>query len=226
MANTDVRLFAVPGARFTDTLEQEGQRFHNPAKLESCGLFGPYHLRGHVKSLTTSESLTLALAPLLDPKEKLTAVFQQDAKYMGKFVLLNWCALLVPLFLGALALSVVMPVAIGASIAVFVILLGILIYRNASKNADHHFYALTSYRVLDIWLVGQSDSSIDRNRVAWLPTNSIRSILVARPSGNDLGTLKLVLANGKKKELAGIINVSKAQAQLQKAKNLTNRPGV
>lgn len=155
-------------------------------------------------------------------------MFQQDAKYMGKFVLLNWCVLLVPLFLGALAMLVLMPVAVGASIAVFIILLGILIYRNASKSAEQHFYALTSYRVLDIWMVGRSDgdSSIDRNRVAWLPTNSIRSILVARPSGNDLGTLKLVLANGKKKEMAGIINVSKAQAQLQKAKNLTNRPGV
>ncbi|MBY0551515.1 MAG: hypothetical protein K2W95_29810 [Candidatus Obscuribacterales bacterium] len=178
--------------------------------------------------MTTSESLTQALTPLLDPKEKLTAVFQQDAKYMGMFALVNWCAILIPLFLGALALLALMPVAIGASIAVFVILVAFLIYRNASRSVEQHFYALTSYRVLDVWLAGRGDTegSVDRNRVAWLPTNSIRSITVARPSGNNLGTLKLILANGKKKELVGIINVSKAQAQLQSAKNLTNRPGV
>lgn len=147
---------------------------------------------------------------------------------MGTFVLLNWCVVLVPLFLGALVTLLLMPAVVGASISIFVVLLGVLVYRDASMSADRHFYALTSYRVLDIWLIarGDNEGGIDRNRVGWLPTASIKSIKLARSSGNNLGTLKLILSNGKKKELAGIINVSRAQAQLQKAKEMTNRPGV
>lgn len=166
-----------------------------------------------------------AVATILEPQEKIEAVFEQDAPYMGLFVLRRSALLLLAMLGASIAMTFVAPAWIGAGLGALVLLFAGIFYGAVKASARTHFYVLTSFRVINIWFVpgAHGGASFDKNRFTWIPIAQIAEASVVGIAGN-VGTINLRLDDGRKDEMAGIINVQGACTQLHRAMSGTNRP--
>ncbi|MBY0551513.1 MAG: hypothetical protein K2W95_29800 [Candidatus Obscuribacterales bacterium] len=173
----------------------------------------------------TAATMASVVTTILEPQEKIEAVFEQDAAYIGAYVMRRSALIIVGMLGASIAMTFVAPVWIGAALGSMVLLFTGILFAAVKASARTHFYVLTSYRVINIWFVPSADprSSFDKNRLSWVSVASINEVSVVDTTGS-VGTLLLQLEEGRKDEMPGLKNVKVAHTQLLNAMSRTDRP--